>query len=129
MGQCPIAVLALLLALWRLPNKIAKEIENGETLNMRERFARIDLLGFLIIPIAFTAAFVALDLAGKMYPWQYVVPVASVATLLFVLFYYVEKHYAKEPILPINLISKSDVVVPYLLTFTQTAAQFIVSPP
>ncbi|KAL4727009.1 hypothetical protein ACLX1H_005909 [Fusarium chlamydosporum] len=75
---------------------------------------------------ALTAAFLGLDLAGKLSPLHYTIPVGVSAVFLLVSFYYVEKYYAQEPIIPMNLLVKRDVYIPYLLVALQTAAQFIV---
>lgn len=124
--QCPIAALSLVLIIWRLPRHTGHTAGAGSESHW-DKFARIDFAGFLIIPTALIAAFLALDFAGKFYPWQYVVPLSGIAVVLFIVFYLVEKYYAKEPIIPIELITRSDVYIPYLLIALQTAAQFIVS--
>ena len=119
--------MAIFLALWHLPRNISKVEEDEEHSDIWAKIARIDFAGCAIIPMALTSAFVCMDLAAKFYTWVYLVPLAISSVVLCCLFYYVEKYHAKEPIIPISLISQRDVLVPYFLTIFQTAAQFIVS--
>lgn len=125
LGQCPLAALSLILLLWRLPSQIGNVTEQ-ETLSIQQKASRIDFAGFVILPIALTTTFISLDLAGKLQPWTYIAPSSLAAVALFAIFYYVERSYAKEPIIPMDLIIKPDVMIPYFLVFVQTAAQFVV---
>lgn len=125
-GQSPVAALAVLLIIWKLPANIASQDEDSSKSSMRTRLRRVDFAGFTLLPLALTAAFLGLDLAGKLSPLHYTIPVGVSAVFLLVSFYYVEKYYAQEPIIPMNLLVKRDVYIPYLLVALQTAAQFIV---
>lgn len=126
LGQAPIAALAVLLIVWRLP---AIDTDGDDSnRSFKHRLLRLDLAGFVTLPVALVAAFLALDWAGKLYPWYYYTPLGVAAVLLFVLFYFIEKHYASEPIVPMGLISRRDVWVPFLVIGLQTSAQFIVRP-
>lgn len=125
LGQSPVAILATLLIIWQIPSTIAADKKESRT--FKEKIARIDFAGFFALPSGLIAAFLALDFVSKMYPWALTVPLATLAALLLGVFYYVEKYHAVDPIISMNLLSRSDVYIPYILVALQTAAQFIVS--
>lgn len=125
--QCPIAAVAILLIIWRLPRNINTSDADQKEESLRSKLARVDFVGFVLLPSALVTAFIALDFAGKFYPWAYIGPLFACGVLLMVAFCCVEKYWAKEPIVPMELVTRSEVFVPYLLIAMQTAAQFIVS--
>lgn len=125
--QCPIAAIAILLIIWRLPQNINASDADQKEETLRSKLARVDFVGFVLLPGALVTTFIALDFAGKFYPWTYIGPLLACGVLLMAAFCYVEKFWAKEPIVPMELVARSEVFVPYLLIAMQTAAQFIVS--
>lgn len=130
LGQCPIAALSIILVLWRLPEAVhpAREpVEGDKTANLRAQLARIDIFGALLLPSMLVSFFVALDFIGKSYSWFYTAPLGVLTLLLAILFVWVEKCYAKEPILPIELVTRRDVLTANAIVALQLGAQFIVS--
>ncbi|KAF5233998.1 hypothetical protein FANTH_12352 [Fusarium anthophilum] len=126
-GQSPVATLAVLLIIWKLPVNIAGRRADPACSRIADKLRRVDFAGFAFLPAALVTAFIGLDLAGKLYPLQYTVPLGASAVFLLTSFYYVEKYYAQEPIIPMGLLAKRDVYVPYLLVALQTASQFIIT--
>ncbi|KAI9147235.1 Vacuolar membrane amino acid uptake transporter fnx2 [Paramyrothecium foliicola] len=127
--QCPIAALSIMLVLWRLPETThggEQRAEEDESVTLKSRLARIDILGALILPLTLVLSFVALDWAGKAYSWHYTAPLAVLTLALASLFVWVEKYYAKEPIFPLDLILKRDVITANLIVALQLGGQFIV---
>lgn len=100
---------------------------NLKDLTVRQKLARVDFVGFALLPSALIFAFIGLDLAGKFYPYLSTGSLAAGATVLIVAFYYVEVYQAEEPLIPMDLVARRDVYIPFLLIALQTAAQFIVS--
>ncbi|CAJ2504949.1 Uu.00g123430.m01.CDS01 [Anthostomella pinea] len=129
LGQCPYAALAVALVLWKLPGSTGKDSAEGAggEQSMRSKASRVDLWGVITLPSMLAALFVSLDRGGKLYAWYYTLPIALLALVLAAAFYYVEKVVAEEPILPMELLAKRDVAIPYAIVAFQTGAQFIAS--
>lgn len=106
---------------------INADSSNLKGLTVRQKLARVDFVGFALLPSALIFAFIGLDLAGKFYPYLSTGSLAAGATVLIVAFYYVEVYQAEEPLIPMDLVARRDVYIPFLLIALQTAAQFIVS--
>ncbi|KAH7310578.1 major facilitator superfamily domain-containing protein [Stachybotrys elegans] len=128
LGQCPIALLSIALVVWRLPDNTQKNqsVEQGKDPGMKAKLARVDAFGAFLLPSTLISFFVVLDMAGKSYPWFYTASLATLTTVLASVFFWVEKNYAKEPIFPLGLVSRRDVLTANALVALQLGAQFIV---
>lgn len=122
LGQCPLTLLALVLVLWRLPNHIAKT-ENAEQ-SISEKIKRIDFVGAIFIAGTVSAFLLTLNFVSKQAEPLYIGVTGGVFVVLAVAFYVTEKFYAKEPILPIYLLTKWDALSMYLLVGVQSAGQY-----
>lgn len=120
-------MLAVLLIIWKLPTNIVDHDSDPPKRSMADGLKRVDWAGFTLLPLSLTVAFLALDQAGKFSPPHFTVPLGVCAAILLGVFCYVEKYHAQEPIIPMTLLVRRDVYIPYLLVALQTAAQFIVS--
>jgi hypothetical protein len=121
--QFPLLLCAALLALFFVPNTTQ---ENDESLS--SKFARIDFGGASLLAISITSLMLAVELVGKRYPWNHPMIIGLIVSTvaggtLFALF---EKHYAAEPVFPLYLLGKRDIVSSYMVTLLQRAAQFSV---
>jgi hypothetical protein len=129
MVQCPIALLSIALVAWRLPD-CTQQGQQGEEVkrqSLKERLARVDMLGSVLLPSTLTALFIALDMAGKSHVWSHTASVAVVTLALGAGFIWVERSHATEPIFPPGLVLKRDVLTANTLVALQMGAQFIVS--
>jgi hypothetical protein len=121
---------AALLALFFVPNTNQDNDDSPSS-----KFARIDFGGASLLAISITSLMLAVELVGKKYPWNHPLIfgliVSTVAT--GILFAFLEKHYATEPVFPLYLLGKRDIVSSYMVTLLQRAAQFsvriLMSPP
>ncbi|KPA37855.1 mfs general substrate transporter [Fusarium langsethiae] len=126
-AQSPLAALAVVLIIWKLPANIAGCDAGSTDSSIANRLRRVDFIGFALLPAALIVAFLALDQAGKLAPWHITVPLGVCAVILLVTFWYVEKSHAQEPVIPMDLLAKRDVYIPYLIIALQTASQFIIT--
>ncbi|CAG9956610.1 unnamed protein product [Clonostachys rosea f. rosea IK726] len=129
LGQCPISAVSILLVAWRLPNLTtpldSQDQEQGKE-TFKDRLRRIDFLGAALLPSALIAFFIALDFVGKSYQWVYIAPLAGLSLVLTLLFLYVENYKAVEPVFPLSIVFKRDVLTANALAGLQLAAQFTV---
>lgn len=114
--------------LWKLP----ENNKSGDT-NLKDevvggsKLKRVDFLGAFSLVGTIMTCLLALDQGTKGLAWYYLVPICIMFVLFASMFIIVEKRFAKEPVLPLDLISKRDVYTPYLIIGLQAAGQFGVS--
>ncbi|KAG2192966.1 hypothetical protein INT47_005692 [Mucor saturninus] len=106
----PIGAIALvmLVLFLRLPTPHGK---------LTEKLKRVDYAGTVIVLAFATLFLLALNFGGQTFPWKsaaVIVPLI-LSFLLVILLVYVEKHFAKEPLMPPRLF-KNRSVVSVLLT-------------
>ncbi|KAI0012182.1 major facilitator superfamily domain-containing protein [Xylariaceae sp. FL0662B] len=123
-GQAPIFILAMILCGAILPNLTPRHNQNCVE-SARSRVARIDFLGAAFLGSGILALLLPLKIAGDKVPWfsLTVFSLFALGSLLMVLFVVTEARWAKEPIFPLRLVRNRPVVVSYLITICQTAAQ------
>ncbi|CEI63343.1 hypothetical protein FVEN_g126 [Fusarium venenatum] len=126
-AQSPLAALAVVLIIFMLPANISGYDAGSADSSIANCLRRVDFVGFALLPASLIASFLALDQAGKLAPWQYTVPLVVCAVILLATFWYIEKYYAQEPVIPTDLLAKRDVYIPYLIIALQTASQFIIT--
>jgi predicted MFS family arabinose efflux permease len=120
--QFPVAVLGLILVLWKLPEPSPSPPSNeGEK---ESAFSRIDFAGSASLVATIVVGMLALDLATKGCPIYIGTIMGFAFLLLLCVFYLVEKKHAKEPILPLDLVGRRDVLSAYLNIALQAAGQF-----
>ncbi|KAI9894901.1 MAG: hypothetical protein M1814_000121 [Vezdaea aestivalis] len=120
-GQAPlcaiaIATVSLAIHLPPLPS---------QSLPLRQKIARIDFLGAIILALVVFSLLVGLD-HGSNYQWKSPLTIgALVGTIpLFLLFCYVERYVALEPSTPSYLIFTAGHLPQYLLNFCLFAGHF-----
>lgn len=125
-AQCPIALVGLALVLWKLP-----EHERPEPVTMAgsenrpaSKLGRVDFLGAFALVGTILTCLLLLDQGTKSASWRVLGPLAAGFVASVTLFTVAESRIAKEPILPLDLISKRDVFTPYLIVGCQAAGQF-----
>lgn len=122
-GQVLPTLLGLILILWKIPPHTDKD-ERGADQPLLQKVRRVDFLGAFLLAASISALLLTLDFASNDSPWIHVLIAALSCVVSLVAFYTIERHWAKEPILPIELITKRDVFTPYLISGFQMAAQF-----
>jgi hypothetical protein len=94
-----------------------------------EKFLRIDFLGSFFLALAIVTLLLSLHLFFKAENPSDSLPIIAVSTGLasLVIFVLVEKYKAVEPIFPLELLVKRDVVACYAILALQSGAQLTVS--
>ncbi|KAH8891799.1 MFS general substrate transporter [Thozetella sp. PMI_491] len=127
-GQAPFILLAIFLCYIYLPADIggaAKRGQDADSSKDRSKFARIDFLGAALFTSLMLSFLLPMEIGGVKIPWSHplIGGLLAVATVLFVAFVQVERRWAKEPIIPMGLFAKRDVVASFVITSLQSAAQ------
>ncbi|KPM35909.1 hypothetical protein AK830_g10653 [Neonectria ditissima] len=123
--QFPVAMIGLGLVLWKLPepkHDRSKDIQASDSAD--SNLARVDFAGAITLVGTVLTGLLSLDLATKGSPILVTVPLIGAFVAFLLLFVLVEKYLAKEPILPLDLISKRDVLTSYSIVGFQSAGQF-----
>lgn len=118
--QTPLALLALMLVWWRLPNDLdsanvesSAPAENAKASKLR----RIDFLGAFLLATSIFAFLLLLNLLSKRL--TFTDPVIIGIFLLWIgsclLWLFVEARFAPEPIFPLRLLFHRDVLTTYLI--------------
>ncbi|KAM0228043.1 hypothetical protein ACHAPO_011071 [Fusarium lateritium] len=115
--QVPIFLVAIILTYFFLPNK--KQDKKPTSLS------RIDFSGAALLALTMMAFLLPFEIGGSQVPWSHpVIPSLFVAALIFGgLFILFEGSWAQEPIFPLNLLRIRNVVLGYVISGTQCAAQ------
>lgn len=123
-GQCPLTIIGLALILWKIPSKTTKSDEIEEEIPLSQKIKRVDLAGAFALASTISALLLTLDFASKEAPWWQTLILALITLIFAGLFYIIERRWAKEPILPIELITKRAALTSYFIVGFQIAAQF-----
>jgi predicted neutral ceramidase superfamily lipid hydrolase len=97
--------------------------------SIRHKLRRIDFLGALFMSVTILSTLFVLDVGGQKYAWTHPILVASgcVALVGAITFYIWERFFAKEPIFPVQLLTRYVVVTSYGILLLQNFAQTAVS--
>jgi MFS family permease len=122
--QVPMMIIALLLILWKLPNRQTKlqEVEGEQT--TLQKWKRVDITGATALVAAICSFLFGLDMLAKDVSRVYLVACIVIFIVATVAFCLVEKWWAVEPILPLELIIQRDALTSYLIAGFQMSAQF-----
>ena len=123
LGQVPPTLLALVLILWKIPAHTNKD-EQGTDQPLRQKIRRVDFVGALLLAGAISGFLLSLDFLSNGAGSVHIFISTIVFVVLTTIFYFYERRCAREPILPIELITRRDVFTPYLVGGLQMAAQF-----
>lgn len=123
--QGPLLFITALLVWVVLPRKPSTSVDGEEPkLSALEQVAQIDFLGAVTLGLLITSTLIPLELGGVVLPWSH-----PLITLFFVCaiallgaFIVIEKHWAKDPILPLEIFANTPVVLCYGITLLQVAA-------
>lgn len=110
-AQGPLCLVALLAVAFTL------QLPKQEDSHWKEKLARVDFLGALILIVAIFGLLVGLD-RGSNIGWSNPLTIAGLCTSsLFVVFVLVEKYVAKHPFAPGHIILDRSLVACYLCNF------------
>lgn len=117
-----------MLVLWKLPEPKHNDAQTDE--EQREKapkLSRVDFLGAFTLVGTILTGLLSLDIGAKGAPFSVVACLLSSFIVFLAAFINVEKYYAQEPILSLNLVCKRGVLTSYLIIAFQAAGQFGVS--
>ncbi|KAF4629060.1 hypothetical protein G7Y89_g9089 [Cudoniella acicularis] len=120
--QVPIAFFAFALVGWKL--KLPKHSAHVEESHWA-KLKRIDYLGSACLSISIAAILLSFDLLGRAESISDPLPILSISTglLMAAVFCLVERFWAKEPIFPLQLLTKRDPTSCYTILALSSAAQ------
>ncbi|KIX07140.1 uncharacterized protein Z518_05117 [Rhinocladiella mackenziei CBS 650.93] len=123
-GQVPPTLLGLILILWRLPNRPSKEQTLEEDGSLLQKVTRVDMVGAFVLAVAISIFLLTLHFANENVSLVNILVLVVLGIISAFLFYLIERRWAKEPILPIELVTKRAALSSYILAGFQLAAQF-----
>jgi predicted MFS family arabinose efflux permease len=132
--QSPLIILSALLAWYFIPhNHGSKASVHNNRLDSLEvesgsKWARIDFAGAFWLASTITSVLLAVELAGQNFPNNR--PIVFIllgwSLLSGISFVYTETFWAIEPIFPLHLLKKREVICAYLVLALQISAQLAV---
>lgn len=128
LAQVPPVILSIVLVQWKL--KVPqKSLNITPQQSARDKLLRIDFIGALLMSIAILTALFVLDTGGQKYAWKHPIVISSacIAIISAGAFCLFEKFCAKEPIFPIQLLTRYVVVTSYGILLLQNLSQTAVS--
>lgn len=122
LGQIPIALLGMVLILWKMPTNISRGQKQDESFSAKCR--RIDILGASTLVAAIIVFLLLLDSIADDSTSTTIVVYSALLIVFTTAFYHIETYHAREPILPIRLLTARPALTSYMLSGLQVAAQF-----
>ncbi|KAL2678794.1 hypothetical protein Neosp_009545 [[Neocosmospora] mangrovei] len=123
--QLPVALAGLALVLWKLPEpKEAVSEEDADSQLTGSKISRVDFAGAATLVATVLTGLLSLDFCTKHDLGLVVYSLVGAFVLSLSLFCAIEKYYAKEPILPLELVFKREVLTSYSIVCFQAAGQF-----
>lgn len=127
--QVPLLLIATFLCWQKLPDNLGgrkvKSNSFDKSLGSLSKLAKLDFLGSFLLAMFILLLLLPMELGGKKIPWSHpIVPgLLMAAGILLAFFIIVEKRWAKDPVLDLNLFKQRDVVLCLLIATLQSAAQ------
>ena len=123
--QVPFAILAMVLIAVILPTEKPHIREDTQ----RSKFARIDFTGATLMTLAILSFLFPLEIGGVKVAWSSPIILTLLGSgLAFgALFIASQAYWAKEPIMPLDLLSNRDVLTSIIIMTFQSSAQMGVS--
>ncbi|KAF2819140.1 MFS general substrate transporter [Ophiobolus disseminans] len=120
--QVPPAGIAMVLIGITLPSRTHNQLDGG---HQGSKLARIDFIGAIFMTMSILGLLFPLEIGGDRVAWfSWTIITLLVSALVFgALFLATEGWVAKEPIIPLSLFRKRDVVVSSFVMLFQSAAQ------
>lgn len=117
--------------LWKLPEPKETTVDEGDEQanSAGSKISRVDFAGAAMLVATVLTGLLSLDFCTKHGLGLAVYSLVGGFVLSLSLFCVIEKYYAKEPILPLELIFKREVLTSYSIVCFQAAGQFGVGSP
>lgn len=130
-GQAPFAIAWFLIVVWKLsPDypKAAKKSAN-RLCSLTHSLFDIDWLGLLFLAVGITTALSLMVVGGKKLPWSHpvMISMATICPLSILALILTEGHWAKKPIIPIELLKVNGFVLICVVQILLCAGRFGVS--
>ncbi|PVI04942.1 MFS general substrate transporter [Periconia macrospinosa] len=135
-GQTPIASIAIVLIAVMVPshaelqrtikaNSSVREMESEDEGQKGSKLSRVDFLGATFLTISILGLLLPLQVAGDRVPWSHPLILGSLgaASVFLVLFCVIEQRFAREPIIPLELLAQKDMVLSLIIMIAQATAQ------
>ncbi|OHW95313.1 major facilitator superfamily transporter [Colletotrichum incanum] len=132
LGQAPIFLAAVLLCWFFLPegkrvgkDEAAEEASTKPGETKKSPLARIDFLGAALLALFILTFLLPIEIGGTKIPWTHplIFVLFGAAAVLGGLFAATEEWWAKEPIFPLELLKHRDIVLTFIISGAQIAAQ------
>lgn len=122
LGQVPLAGIAMILIAITLPPSHHQELGDADK---GDKLARTDFLGSILMTLSILCLLFPLQIGGDWLAWNspIVIGLFIGAIVCAVGFAFVERFWAKEPILPLSLLRQRDIMASDLIMFFLSAGQ------
>ena len=126
--ELPPTTLSVVLVQWKL-EVLKRQAATPILETQGEKLARIDFLGAFVLSITILSSLFVLDSGGQKYAWKspIILSLVCVAVVGGISFCFLEKYFAKEPIFPIQLLRRYEVITSYTILTLQNLSQTAVS--
>lgn len=124
------ALIGLGLVLWKLPEPRREIANQGDDSSEQvvtssvSPITRVDFAGATALVSMVLTGLLALDQATKGASYFTTGCLTTAFTVSITAFYLVESYWAREPILPLSIVFKRDVITSYSIICFQAAGQF-----
>ncbi|KAH8168943.1 major facilitator superfamily protein [Sarocladium implicatum] len=124
LSQVPVFLIAILLTYTYIPGKKSDEAQDVGS-KKSASLSRIDFPGAILLALTVVTVLLPFEIGGSNVSWSHpLIPILFVGSVLFgAVFVRVEGWWAKEPIFPLELLRIPNVVLGYIVSGSQAAAQ------
>ncbi|KIW17915.1 hypothetical protein PV08_05110 [Exophiala spinifera] len=133
-GQAPLMLVAMVCVWFIVPSDVSSKEESLHTgdqeresrqLSLRERLGRLDFLGALVLGLLILSLLLPLEVGGVNISWRHpAIPTLILSSVILLgLFIGIEKRWAKDPVLPLEIFSNKYAVYSFGIMALQVAAQ------
>lgn len=131
LGQAPMFVLAVVAAIFVIPNTRGKPAvpNTEEDTSKHSLLTRIDFAGILLLGSSVLTLMLPLELGGSKIPWTHpaIFVLFGIGALLLLLFLATEAWWAAHPVFPIRILRNREILACYFIIGSIAAAQTSVS--
>ncbi|KAJ2997326.1 hypothetical protein NUW58_g683 [Xylaria curta] len=123
--QAPLFAAAMIASILVIPNTKAPEPQRETATGLKAWLTRVDLAGSLLLGAGVLLFMLPIELGGVRVPWTHpiIFGLFGSGILILGLFVINEARWAKEPAIPLWLMTNRDVLLPYLATCCIGGAQ------
>jgi MFS family permease len=121
-------LLATLLCWFILPSQAQQSLAEPPT-KKKSKLSQVDFLGAILLALSILAFLIPMEIGGVKVPWSHPAIFAMLAAgLVFALLFFIaEGRWTKNPIVPLQLLTNTNIVLSYAIMILQVGAQLGVS--